>query len=340
MMYFYDSYCISPQREELDELQLSKDNWLTAIEPTYDKIPRGVLRRMGKAVRMGVGAALPLIEHSSNLGGIIIGTANGGMEDCIRFLNQIVEYNEGNLTPTNFVQSTTNAIAGQIGLMAQNTAYNATHVHRGLAFENALLDAFFISSENPKQAVLVGGIDEISTYNYNIDLLSGWYKKDAISNDKLFESKTEGSLAGEGVAMFTIGQQSENAVMELVQLKTAHTRNPEELTDLLKGLKEEYNISTVFSGENGDSRILPFYEQIENTFDSATVCRYKHLCGEYPTTTAYALWLAMKAFQENRIPTLLNMKRGEVKEISREEHILIYNAYQGYQHSFILVKGC
>jgi hypothetical protein len=45
---------------------------------------------------------------------MIIATANGGMEDCVKFLNQIIEYNEGLLTPANFVQSTSNAAAARL----------------------------------------------------------------------------------------------------------------------------------------------------------------------------------------------------------------------------------
>ena len=80
---------------------------LFAIEPGYEQIPRVVLRRMGKAVRLMVGAGLPLIKQTT-CGGVIVGTANGGMEDCIRFMNQIVQYEEGMLAPGNFVQSTPN----------------------------------------------------------------------------------------------------------------------------------------------------------------------------------------------------------------------------------------
>ncbi len=61
------------------------ENQLKAIEPTYENIPPGMLRRMGKAVRMGVGVALPLVKQTDSIiDGIIIGTANGGMEDCIK----------------------------------------------------------------------------------------------------------------------------------------------------------------------------------------------------------------------------------------------------------------
>jgi len=104
---------------------------------------------MGKSVRMAVGAALPLLEKYSQPDGMIIATANGGMEDCIKFLNQILEYNEGLLTPASFVQSTSNAAAAQIALVTKNHNYNITHVHRGLAFENALMDVVMSLKEHP-----------------------------------------------------------------------------------------------------------------------------------------------------------------------------------------------
>ncbi|MES2732797.1 MAG: beta-ketoacyl synthase chain length factor [Bacteroidota bacterium] len=155
--------------EDIEQLKPSVDNKLFAIEPLYENIPPGLLRRMGKAVRMGVGAALPLTLQAPNLAGIVIGTSNGGMEDCIKFLNQIIDYEEGRLTPTNFVQSTTNAIASQIGLLSTNKGYNVTHVHRGVAFENAMLDITMLIKENPSYSYLLGGLDEISSFNYNID---------------------------------------------------------------------------------------------------------------------------------------------------------------------------
>src|SRR5947199_9689893 len=118
-------------------------------EPEYPGIPPGVKRRMGKSVRMAVGAALPVLEKFPKPDGIIIATANGGMEDCIKFLNQIIEFNEGLLTPGSFVQSTSNAAAAQIALLTKNHHYNITHVHRGLAFESALMDIMMSLKEVP-----------------------------------------------------------------------------------------------------------------------------------------------------------------------------------------------
>jgi hypothetical protein len=145
LFYIHKASCISAQ-ESFGEVNLNTihepvDKKLYAIEPSHEGIPPGVLRRMGKAVRLGVGAAQPIIKAVPQTDGIIIGTANGGMEDCIKFLNQIIQYDEGQLAPGNFVQSTTNAVAAQLGLISKNTGYNITHVHRGLSFENAIMDA-------------------------------------------------------------------------------------------------------------------------------------------------------------------------------------------------------
>ena len=134
MFYIHHTTCISPQKTfidvDLNQLNEQVDKKLKVVEPSYKEIPVSVLRRMGKAVRIGIGAALPLIQKTNDIKGIVIGTANGGMEDCIKFLNQIIQYEEGTLTPTNFVQSTANNIASQVALFSSNKEYNITHVHR------------------------------------------------------------------------------------------------------------------------------------------------------------------------------------------------------------------
>jgi len=114
MFYIHQTSCISPQAG-LDAPKPPEDNLLKAIEPSYEGIPGNVLRRMSKSVKMGIGATLSLLPFTS--GGILIGTGNGGMEDSVKFLKQIIDYDEGLLTPGPFVQSTANAIASQIGLL-------------------------------------------------------------------------------------------------------------------------------------------------------------------------------------------------------------------------------
>ncbi len=343
-MYIHKTVCISPQHTfseiNLEEVVDSVDNKLHIIEPKIENIPLNTLRRMGKAVRMGVAAAITLIKDIPELNGIIIGTANGGMEDCIKFLNQIIEFEEGTLTPKNFVQSTTNAIAAQIALTANNFGNNITHVHRGLAFENALLDTFMLIKENPERVYLTGGGDEISTYNFNLENARGWYKEAVTSNKDLYQTNTSGSIAGEGVAMFIASGQRLGALAELKALKLLHTDDALEVQEQLQlflksNLLPNQQVDLFISGENGDNRFDHFYFSCEQLVKETPVARFKHLSGEYPTASAFALWLACYILNKQTVPANIFKTTKNKNPINT---ILIYNNCKGVQHGFILVE--
>jgi hypothetical protein len=336
MIYFHDAYCISPQPIDAKAnmsgaIRESEKNQLVAAEPAYPDIPNSRLRRMGKALRMGVGASLPILKKRPNMAGIILGTANGGMEDCIKFLNQVIEFDEGTLTPTNFVQSTTNAVAGQIGLLNQNTGYNATHVHRGLSFENALADAMFLLAENPNNQYLVGGLDEISKYNYNIDRLAGWFKSDFVSSLELYKSITPGSLAGEGVAMYAVSGIPKGAKMKLSKILTFHTQDKSMIENAVIELARTYELDAWISGENGDVRFNEWYEMVGGILSEIPTFPYKHLCGEYPTSSAFALFLFWQIATNKKNPL-------SSSGLDESKTILIYNNYHGLQHSLMVIE--
>ncbi len=345
MFYIHQAYCISPQRTfgetDLETLNEPLDRKLLAIEPSYEGIPPGVLRRMGKAVRMGVGAAMPIIKNSGSLNGIIIGTAKGGMEDCIKFLNQIVQYEEGMLAPGNFVQSTSNAIAAQLGLLSSNKSYNTTHVHRGHAFENAALDAYMQLKEFPGKSYLLGGVDEISDFDYNIEDLSGAYKKESISNKDLYKTDSPGTIAGEGAAMFLVNDKKENALARLEGIKIFQTEDEELVKkNLTAFIKKHFSAGEkpglLLSGENGDNRILKFYEACEGLLGNDTpLARFKHMGGGVPTATSFALWLSCHALQQKKLPA--HMMKRPFTEASCNS-VLLYNNYKGVQHSIMLIR--
>ena len=341
MFYIHQAKCISPQLTwdniHLEELQLSENNTLLAKEPTYESIPPAMFRRMGKAVRLASGTALPIL-HTLNFNGIIIGTANGGLEDCIKFLNQIIQYEEGRLTPTNFVQSTTNAIASQLAFFSTNKGHNCTHVHRGLAFENALLEAAMLLTEYPENNYLLGGVDEISAYQYNIDSLAGWHKNEEALNSNLYNYNSAGSIAGEGCVMFAVNNVKENADGKLKAISTLHSDNEEDVKQHLKDFIETHAknnaIDLLITGENGDNRFTHFYTLAETILPDVSVTRFKHICGEYPTASAFALWFACTILETKNIPAHAIKKQVGNKSY---KNILIYNNYQGKQHSIMLV---
>jgi len=329
-------------QNSIDLITEPVDKKLLAIEPVYDKIPPGILRRMGKAIRMGVGTALPLIAETENIHGIIIGSANAGMDECVKFLNQIVDYDEGQLTPGNFVQSTGNVIAGQLGMISRNKGYNITHVHLGLAFENALVDAAMQLNANPAHTYLLGGVDEISPFHYNIETLTGAYKAEALSNRKLYETDSPGCVAGEGAAMFVVNADKESAVAKIKAVGTLHSDDLEMVKQQLKSFLEKNiepggQIDLLISGENGDNRTLPFYHAAESLMHiEISAIRFKHLCGEYATASAIGLWYACEILKTQQVPAQMFKKNSE-KQAYR--NILMYNNFKGYQHSFMLISG-
>lgn len=346
LMFIHQAAYISAQHTfdaiDLDTVRLSENNILRAIEPaSYEGIPLNVLRRMGRAVKMGVGASLPLIKNASRIDGIITGTANGGMEDCFRFLQQLMEYNEGTLTPTGFVQSTANAISSQISMLTGNNGYNATHVHRGQAFENALIDAVMLLREQPEAIILVMGVEEFSSYNHNLLYGDGWYKKEAILNTQIYGSDSPGSIPGEGAAAFLVSNEKQGALAEVAGISTLTTTDEAEVANALEAFVNRYagsfsQVDLVLSGENGDSRYAGFYNRCYGLLPQATpVARFKHFTGEYATVSAGALWLSCRFMSGHHIPLHFIRQGVPGKDIRQ---VLFYNNYNGYQHSFFLVR--
>jgi len=344
--YINKAACISPQQTfgeiDIEQLRASVDNKLKAIEPKYPHFTSNALRRMSKSTRMGAGAALPLLADAVQPDGIIIGTQVSGMEENGKFLNQIIEYKEDMLTPGNFVQGTPNTISSQIALVSNNKNYNITHVHRGLAFENAVIDTAMLLNENPQNTYLLGGVDEICANNYILDTLAGWFKKEDCTNRNLYKSNTNGSLSGEGAAMFCVSNNKVNTLAQLKGITTIHSTDVAVVKAhinhfLLESLPQGEKIDLLLSGENGDKRALEYYTSCEQLMDSETpIARFKHLCGEYPTASSFALWLACSFVSgQLTVPEHMIKKPGAALVY---KNILIYNTHKTAQHSCMLVS--
>lgn len=347
-MYIIDMSCISAQDtynnaifEEGVKIHTEPQYW--AVEPKYKKmVPLNLLRRMSKSVRMGVGTGIPLIEQfKESLDGIIIGSANGSIKKSISFLNQIVEYDEGTLTPTDFIQSTSNSIAGTLALMGKITGYNNTHVNNGIAFESAILDALLLFEENDAERLLLGGVEEISQANYNVDSLRGMFKETVVDSTQLLDSNTPGTVSGEGAALFVVdAQPSESAVAQIVDVAQMVHPTPTEVLAKAKLFLERNNLTTedidaLFLGYNGDNRTDHYYKELQEAlFPTQAIYVYKNLVADYYTVSSFAVWLAANLFSGKKMPQEV-IKKAAKKPIQR---ILIYNHYEGTQHGFILMS--
>ena len=98
-------------------------------------------------------------------------------------------------------------------------------------------------------------------------------------------------------------------------------------------------IDLVITGENGNPTDDAVYERLgRSIFQEKPRIPFKQLCGEYPTASAFALWLAVRIIETGAIPGWIREGTGLLKKTPKK--ILVYNHYQQTHHSFFLVSAC
>jgi 3-oxoacyl-[acyl-carrier-protein] synthase II len=321
---------------------------LMAIEPDYKEfLDPKLARRMSRVIKMGVAAAMQCLRVAETAmpGAVITGTALGCQEDTIAFLKRIIELDEEMLPPTAFIQSTHNTVAAQVALMLKCHNYNNTFVHKGISFESALLDAIMLLKEGDANDILVGGTEEMTDTSFKILTRLGLYKRWPLSNLDLFKTPSKGTIGGEGAVFFLLTDKPSTGNMaELVATKTFY--KPKSDADIELNIKSLLasnsikieDIDLVITGKNGDLKNDAVYQALDNSlFANNSKAYYKHLCGEYPTSVSFALWLASNIIKSQTVPAIVS--DGEVK-IKSPKKILIYNHYQNSYHSLMLLSAC
>jgi 3-oxoacyl-(acyl-carrier-protein) synthase len=350
-MYIRATGNISPQKTfghpSVFEAPLSyTGNRLHCAEPDYKEIiDIKLIRRMSRIIKMGVASAMECLQEAGATmpDAIITGTAYGCLEDTGHFISRMIEHNEELLTPTAFIQSTHNTIGAQIGLMLQCNNYNNAFVHRGFSFESALVDAIMLLKEKEAANVLVGGIDEITDISHTILSRLGLYKRESISSINLFASSSKGTIAGEGAAFFLLTDQpSATDYAKLDAITTFYKPVDEnEIGQNINSFLSENNVDAndidlVITGRNGDLQHDRIDDRLAQTvFKNIRTVNYKQLCGEYPTSIAFALWMAAHIIKTGILPF-----SHDDSAPAKTERILIHNNYQGIHHSLLLLSAC
>jgi 3-oxoacyl-[acyl-carrier-protein] synthase II len=269
-MFINSSVCISYQpsflNEELtDQLQPIAEG--AALQhPDYKQYVSPVqLRRMSTVLKMGVAAGVEALKQAGDAeaDAIIVGTGLGCIQDTLKFVEAMYESAEGTLSPTAFIQSTHNSIAGQLALLIGNRNYNMTHTQGNLSLAYSLLDAQLLLAEGDATQVLVGAVDELTADEHA--MITALAQKMNVPLPTL----------GEGSAYFHLSAEKTATTMaRIVSIKMGHDGKADAVVSLLS---EADMVLTNASN--------PLNEKEH-------IC-YTDYCGEFFTAPGFGMHLAL-----------------------------------------------
>lgn len=333
--------------EFLNEITTFTDTVAHAIKPNYkDYIPAAQARRMAKSIKMSTVSSQNALKDAglSNVDAIIVGTGLGCIGDSEKFVGDIIDNKEQFLTPTRFIQSSHNTVAGQIALGIGCKGYNFTYVHDAVSLESTLLDAAMQLENNEAAHILVGGVDEISKHHVDSHILIGHIKSEPVDSTKLLESNTKGSVMGEGSHFFVLSNKKQDSTYaQLVAVECYNTLDQEEVPKKIASFLNENQtsiaaIDLVILGNNGDIDFDSYYNDLSyGIFKETPQGYYKHLSAQYDTASGFAFWLGSKILKTQRIPEIVKLNQ---LEASNPKNILIYNQLRGENHSLVLLRKC
>lgn len=349
--YITGSSAISPQPTfeqdaYLKEMVTPAQDYLTAVEPDYKAhIDPKLSRRMARIIKMGITTAKSCLGQSevAQPEAIIVGTGLGCLQDTEKFLADLIENREGLLSPTAFIQSTHNTIAGQIALVLGCPYHNFTFVQRGHSFENALQDGL-LQLEEGANDVLVGGVDEATPTVFDILRKTACADK-PLNRYPIMKATDQKPAWGEGASFFMLSSKpSEKA---LACIESTHTfYRPDTHTDITNQINLFLNkantglhdIDAVMMGYNGYQKDDLIYQALhQSLFKGKTILSFKNLCGEYFTASSFGHHLAANVLHKQEIFKNTLVAGDPHTPLGK---ILFYNHYKGQYHTLTLLSGC
>ncbi len=347
-VYINSAACISAQ-DTLNEnffQNLKPENSvqvLKAIEPNYKEfIPPAASRRMSKTVKMSSVASQYALKEAGieNPDAIIVGTGMGCSQDSEKFLKNVLDNHEEFLTPTYFIQSTHNTVAGQIALGLQCHAYNFTYVNTSSSLEFSFLDGKLQINDGEAENVLVGSTDEQTERVMELYKLNKTIKKEENLSVDFLNSETEGVIWGEGASFFVLGKdKTESSYAQLTDIQITNKLDLEETQQFIEDFLAKNNltnkdIDAVILGFSGDSKSDVYYKNAMDLFENSALLYYKHLSGEYNTASGFSTFMACHILKNQEIPEVMminDLKKEEIK------NVLLYNHLGGNDHSLVLL---
>ena len=341
-VYIYSVAHISNQEAFSDAwfeqpLVYKNSSYVRSIDPDYKEyFPANTVRRLGKILKRALLTSQQVMNECgiTNPDAIITGTGLGCIENTEIFLNALVREGEELLKPTHFMQSTHNTISSLIAIDAHCKGYNCTYTHKGISFENALLDAFIQLKNNQINTALVGAHDEMTPDYFTLLKRIGY-----------LGHATNGFSGETALSMMLGTNQKQNALCRLRGMEMCYRPDKEELKQSLELLLKNADcrledIDVVMTGYNGEqSNDCVYTENCPILFPDKKIIQYKHIFGESYTASGLGVYASAVLLSQNRVPShfFVNAQQENLVGI---KNILFYNQFQNKNHSFILLSSC
>ena len=292
--------------------------YVRAIDPDYKPFFNPITaRRMGLILKRAMATSITALKDADleMPDAIVTATGLGCIENTEKFLSSLIEQGENCLQPTSFINSTHNTIGSYIAVQMKCHGYNNTHVHRGISFESALLDAFVKMKLGKIDDALVGAHDETPPFCFTLlDKVGFW----------------NGGFAGETAVSMVLAKDGN---VKIAGVEVLYMPEKQKLIDAVNRVCSENNINIndidlLVTGRNNDEDNNKVYNDFEDLFNLKDKSEsYKNIFGESFTSSAYSICYAYEC-----------LKRGITPSGKKVRNILLYNHYKNKDHSIILLS--
>jgi len=271
---------------------------------------------------------------------IISGTGLGCIENTEMFLEAMVRNGEELLQPTYFMQSTHNTIGSIVSIDMKCHGYNNTYTHKGVSFENALLDAYLQFAAGRIKTALIGGYDEMTQkYQLILSRIGYWRAHD----ENISLKRGEEAFASESSTSFMLNsEKNEKTICQIDGITLLYKPSEADLKIALDELLKQNDcsisdIDAVITGISGNFKNDEvYYRNASVLFAGKPLTHYKHIFGESYTASGLGMYVAATCLQKQRIPKHLLMNGSN--EIKSVKTLLFYNHCEDKNHSFTLLS--
>ncbi|UKB80022.1 hypothetical protein [Chryseobacterium sp. MEBOG07] len=154
-------------------------------------------------------------------------------------------------------------------------------------------------------------------------------------------SSTDGVIWGEGASFFVVGKdKTKHSYAKLKNIQISNKVELSEVQDFIQNFLAQNNLShhdidAVILGFSGDADSDVYYTKAADMFTASSQLYYKHLSGEFNTSSGFSTFIACHILKEQQIPEVMMINEEKKESV---KYILLYNHLAGSDHSLVLLE--